>query len=94
MVDFGNCVIELENWKEGKAVILCADGENFCSGGDLDFATAIGTPENGFKMSYFMQDVLKRYRNLKLVFIIFSHKYILLIQILNIHLFISIQDKL
>lgn len=73
MVDFRNCVLELENWREGKAVILCGDGGNFSSGGDLDFARATGTPEEGFKMSFYMQDTLKRYRNLKLVVMFFIY---------------------
>ncbi|XP_072375842.1 ethylmalonyl-CoA decarboxylase-like [Diabrotica undecimpunctata] len=35
-VDFFKCVLELENWKNGKALILYGEGPNFCAGGDLD----------------------------------------------------------
>lgn len=67
MVDFRNCIAELETWKEGKAVILCGSGNNFCSGGDLDFARATGTPQGGFNISTYMHDTLRRYRQLPLV---------------------------
>lgn len=67
MVDFRKCVTELEQWKEGKALILCGNDGFFCSGGDLDFARATGSPKEGHDMSYWMQDILRRFRRLPLV---------------------------
>lgn len=72
MVDLRNCITELENWSEGKAVILRGDGDLFCSGGDLDFAKATGTAEGGLHMSIWMHDILKRFRSLPLVCISFG----------------------
>ncbi|XP_074032773.1 ethylmalonyl-CoA decarboxylase isoform X2 [Leptinotarsa decemlineata] len=73
MLDLRTCLSELENWKEGKAVILCGEGSNFCSGGDLEFAKASGTPEEGAYMCFFMQDILKRFRKLPLVTVTLVH---------------------
>ncbi|KAG5898937.1 hypothetical protein JTB14_004661 [Gonioctena quinquepunctata] len=73
MVELRACVLELEKWKEGKSVILCGKGLNFCSGGDLDFARASGTPEEGSYMSVFMQDILKRFRKLPFVTVSLVH---------------------
>lgn len=67
MVDFRDCVEELEKWEEGKGVILCGKGGNFCSGGDLDFARASGNPQGAWRMSTWMQDSLKRLKNLPLI---------------------------
>lgn len=67
MVDFRDCVEELEKWQEGKAVILCGRYGNFCSGGDLDFARSTGTPEAGARMSTWMQDALMRLQRLPLI---------------------------
>lgn len=67
MVDFRDCIQELEKWEEGKGVILCGKGGNFCSGGDLDFARASGNPEGAWFMSTWMQDSLKRLKNLPLI---------------------------
>lgn len=67
MVDFHKCVEELDKYKDIKVVVLSAVGEHFCSGGDLDFAKQNDNPEAGFYMSWWMQDVLIRYRKLPLV---------------------------
>lgn len=83
MVDFRKCVIELEHWKEGKAVILCGNDGFFCSGGDLDFARATGTPKEGFDMSCWMQDILKRFRRLPLVSSFVRFIKIILLMILS-----------
>ncbi|CAG9813983.1 unnamed protein product [Phaedon cochleariae] len=73
MVDLGKCVSKLEKWETGKAVIILGAGENFCSGGDLDFAKATGTAKEGFYMSYYMQDTLKRFRKLPMVSVSLVH---------------------
>lgn len=67
MVQLRECVLSLETWKEGKAVILCGKGTNFCSGGDLNFVRATNTPQHGLDMSVWMQDVLKRLKKLPLI---------------------------
>ncbi|KAJ3623003.1 hypothetical protein MTP99_019263 [Tenebrio molitor] len=64
MVQLRKCVEELENWKEGKAVFLCGLGGNFCSGGDLVFAKASGTPKKATQMCDWMQDTLSRLQRL------------------------------
>lgn len=73
MVDFRKCLDELEEWKEGKAVLLCGLGQNFCSGGDLNFARSAGTPKEGYYMSCIMQDILKRFRRLSLITVSLVH---------------------
>ncbi|XP_018576150.1 ethylmalonyl-CoA decarboxylase-like isoform X2 [Anoplophora glabripennis] len=73
MVDFRRCLNELEEWKEGKSVLLCGLGSNFCSGGDLDFARSAGTPKEGYYMSCIMQDILKRFRGLPLITVSLLH---------------------
>lgn len=67
MVDFRDCVEELERWEEGKALILHGKDGNFCSGGDLDFARASGFPEAARGMSTWMQDALTRLHRLPMV---------------------------
>ncbi|VEN62157.1 unnamed protein product [Callosobruchus maculatus] len=73
MVDLRKCLTELESFKAGKAVILTSKGDNFCSGGDLDFARASGTPQEGFFMSTIMHNVLKKFRKLPLVSVSLIH---------------------
>ncbi|KAL0269658.1 UNVERIFIED_CONTAM: hypothetical protein PYX00_007312 [Menopon gallinae] len=67
MVDLYDVVEELEKWKEGKGLILKGADGNFCSGGDLNFARATGTAEEGFMMSTLMQDALNRFQRLPLI---------------------------
>lgn len=73
MVDLRNCITKLESWKTGKAVILYGFGDNFCSGGDLEFARKCNTAEDGFCLSYLMQDALRRLKNLSLVSVALVH---------------------
>ncbi|KAL3289673.1 hypothetical protein HHI36_023078 [Cryptolaemus montrouzieri] len=67
MVDLKNCVEELEHWEEGKAVILCGEGGNFCSGGDLEMAKQSGFPDQAFKLSTWMMTILSRLSNLNMI---------------------------
>ncbi|KAK9889051.1 hypothetical protein WA026_004331 [Henosepilachna vigintioctopunctata] len=67
MIDLRNCIEELENWKEGKAVIIHGEGGNFCSGGDLDLARKTGCPEGASIMSTWMMATLKRLSELKML---------------------------
>uniref|UniRef100_A0A2R8MNL6 Ethylmalonyl-CoA decarboxylase 1 n=1 Tax=Callithrix jacchus TaxID=9483 RepID=A0A2R8MNL6_CALJA len=41
-------VIELENWTEGKGLIVRGAKNNFCSGSDLNAVKALATPETSF----------------------------------------------
>jgi ethylmalonyl-CoA/methylmalonyl-CoA decarboxylase len=38
-------VIELENWTEGKGLIIHGAKNTFCSGSDLNAVKALSTPE-------------------------------------------------
>lgn len=67
MVQLGEIVQTLENWTEGKAVLLRGEGSIFCSGGDLDFAKASAGAEGGFKMACYMHNVLSRLKALPML---------------------------
>ncbi|CAH0561813.1 unnamed protein product [Brassicogethes aeneus] len=73
MVDFRKAIKELENWPDGKAVILTGLNENFCSGGDLAYTRKCSSKKDGFYLSSIMQDVLKRYRKLPMVTVSLIH---------------------
>lgn len=66
MVELRRCVLELEQWQEGKAVLLCGQKDNFCSGADLDIARQTGTPKEAFQLSTWMLDTLERLKKLPL----------------------------
>lgn len=57
-------VIELENWTEGKGVIVCGAKNTFSSGSDLNAVKALGTPEDGMAVCMFMQNTLTRFMSL------------------------------
>ena len=65
MVDFSDCVAELEGWTPGKAVILAGAGTSFCSGGEHQTINSILT--RGGLMCGYMQDATSRLFNLPLV---------------------------
>uniref|UniRef100_A0A5F8GEY6 Ethylmalonyl-CoA decarboxylase n=1 Tax=Monodelphis domestica TaxID=13616 RepID=A0A5F8GEY6_MONDO len=54
-------VIELENWKEGKGLIVCGAKNTFCSGSDLNAVKALGTSQDGVELCMFMQNTLTRF---------------------------------
>jgi ethylmalonyl-CoA/methylmalonyl-CoA decarboxylase len=60
MVQLKEVVEELENWKDGKGVVLHVAGGSFCTGGDLNTMSAIMDPVKGARMSEFMQRTLNR----------------------------------
>ncbi|XP_073931292.1 ethylmalonyl-CoA decarboxylase isoform X1 [Castor canadensis] len=60
-------VIELENWKEGKGLIVRGAKNTFSSGSDLNAVKALGTPEDGMALSMFMQNTLTRFTRLPLI---------------------------
>ena len=67
MVDLLNAVATLEEWKEGKGIILHSVGDMFCSGGDLNTVRQISNPDDGFKMSTLMHKTLTKLHQLPLI---------------------------
>lgn len=60
-------VIELENWTEGKGLIVHGANNTFSSGSDLNVVKALVTPEDGIALSMFMQNTLTRLMRLPLI---------------------------
>ncbi|XP_023668858.1 ethylmalonyl-CoA decarboxylase [Paramormyrops kingsleyae] len=67
MLELQDRVSQLENWKEGKGLIVHGAGGTFCSGSDLNAVRAISNPQDGMKMCMFMQDTLTRLLRLPLI---------------------------
>ena len=67
MVKLAEAVDELEQWQDGKALVLRGSEGYFCSGGDLSVVKAINTPEEGNIMCAFMQRTLGRLGRLPLI---------------------------
>ncbi|XP_072499363.1 ethylmalonyl-CoA decarboxylase isoform X4 [Notamacropus eugenii] len=60
-------VIDLENWKEGKGLIVCGAKNTFCSGSDLSAVKSLGTSQDGAELCMFMQNTLTRFMRLPLI---------------------------
>uniref|UniRef100_A0A8C6ZYJ6 Ethylmalonyl-CoA decarboxylase 1 n=2 Tax=Nothoprocta perdicaria TaxID=30464 RepID=A0A8C6ZYJ6_NOTPE len=60
MIELQEKVTELENWKDGKGLIVRGAGNTFCSGSDLNAVKAISNSEDGMNMCMFMQNTLTR----------------------------------
>ncbi|KAM8789150.1 ethylmalonyl-CoA decarboxylase [Rhynchonycteris naso] len=60
-------VTELENWTEGKGLIVHGAKNTFCSGSDLRAVKALATPEDGEDLCMFMQNTLTRLMRLPLL---------------------------
>ncbi|XP_012661536.1 ethylmalonyl-CoA decarboxylase [Otolemur garnettii] len=60
-------VIELENWAEGKGIIVRGAKNTFSSGSDLNAVKALGTSEDGVALCMFMQNTLTRFMRLPLI---------------------------
>uniref|UniRef100_A0A673CVJ7 Ethylmalonyl-CoA decarboxylase 1 n=2 Tax=Sphaeramia orbicularis TaxID=375764 RepID=A0A673CVJ7_9TELE len=60
MVDLEERVTQLENWTDGKGIIVLGAAGTFCSGSDLNAVRAISNPQDGMKMCMFMQNALTR----------------------------------
>ncbi|XP_039736928.1 ethylmalonyl-CoA decarboxylase [Pteropus medius] len=60
-------VIELENWTEGKGLIVHGANNTFSSGSDLNAVKALATPEDGIALCMFMQNTLTRLMRLPLI---------------------------
>lgn len=67
MVQLHDAVTELQDWKNGKAVILHGTDGFFCSGADLDMVKDINTPEQGAQMATIMHAALTGLHELPLI---------------------------
>ncbi|NXN54782.1 ECHD1 decarboxylase, partial [Rynchops niger] len=70
MLELQERVTELENWKDGKGLIIHGTGNTFCSGSDLNAVKAISNSqasEDGMNMCMFMQNTLTRLMRLPLI---------------------------
>ncbi|KAM4632918.1 ethylmalonyl-CoA decarboxylase isoform 2-T2 [Polymixia lowei] len=67
MVDLEEKVGQLEQWKEGKGLIIQGAAGTFCSGSDLNAVRAISNPQDGMEMCMFMQNALTRLLRLPLI---------------------------
>lgn len=67
MVQLLEKVMELENWSEGKGIIVRGAKNTFSSGYDLNMVKAFATPEEGMTLCMFMQNALTRLMRLPLV---------------------------
>ncbi|NXD06419.1 ECHD1 decarboxylase, partial [Nothocercus nigrocapillus] len=67
MIELQEKVTDLENWKDGKGLIVCGAGNTFCSGSDLNAVKAISNSEDGMNMCMFMQNTLTRLMRLPLI---------------------------
>jgi len=67
MMDLEKVVDKLDQWTEGKGVILHGSDGNFCSGGDLNITKHIGTPEIGYAVSTYMNHILEKFRKLPMI---------------------------
>ena len=62
MLDLEERVSELEEWENGRALLVHGADNTFCSGGDLALMKALlAEPEGGARMSAFMHDTLLRF---------------------------------
>ncbi|XP_019946751.2 ethylmalonyl-CoA decarboxylase [Paralichthys olivaceus] len=67
MVELEEQVSQLENWTDGKGLIVQGAAGTFCSGSDLSAVRAISNPQDGIKMCMFMQNALTRLLRLPLI---------------------------
>ncbi|XP_069090944.1 ethylmalonyl-CoA decarboxylase isoform X1 [Pleurodeles waltl] len=67
MVELLDRVKELEDWKDGKGLIVRGAGNTFCSGSDLKAVKAISSSHASMKMCMYMQNTLTRLSRLPLI---------------------------
>ncbi|XP_009997415.1 PREDICTED: ethylmalonyl-CoA decarboxylase isoform X2 [Chaetura pelagica] len=67
MLELQERVTELENWNDGKGLIIYGAGNTFCSGSDLNAVKAISNSQDGMNMCMFMQNTLTRLMRLPLI---------------------------
>ncbi|CAN2391114.1 methylmalonyl-CoA decarboxylase activity, partial [Pristimantis euphronides] len=67
MLELEERISDLENWKEGKGLIVYGAEGTFCSGADLTTVKAISNPTDGLMMCMFMQNTVTRLQRLPLI---------------------------
>ncbi|XP_074844879.1 ethylmalonyl-CoA decarboxylase isoform X2 [Carettochelys insculpta] len=67
MLELQERVTELENWKDGKGLIIQGAENTFCSGSDLNAVRTMSSPQDGMNMCMFMQNTLTRLKRLPLI---------------------------
>ncbi|XP_077383023.1 ethylmalonyl-CoA decarboxylase isoform X2 [Festucalex cinctus] len=67
MVQLEEKVCQLEQWADGKGLILQGAAGTFCSGADLNAVKGLSEPKDGMKMCMFMQNVQTRLLRLPLI---------------------------
>uniref|UniRef100_A0A8D2PTK6 Ethylmalonyl-CoA decarboxylase n=1 Tax=Zosterops lateralis melanops TaxID=1220523 RepID=A0A8D2PTK6_ZOSLA len=67
MVELQERVTELENWKDGKGLIIHGASNTFCSGSDLNAVKELSNSQDGMNMCMFMQNTLTRLMRLPLI---------------------------
>ena len=67
MVQLRFVLDELEEWTNGKALIIHGANNFFCSGGDLNMVKQILNKKSGFEMSELMKLNFNRLQNLSLI---------------------------
>ncbi|XP_051469012.1 ethylmalonyl-CoA decarboxylase isoform X3 [Apus apus] len=69
MLELQERVTELENWNDGKGLIIYGAGNTFCSGSDLNAVRAISNSQDGMNMCMFMQNTLTRLMRLPFIIV-------------------------
>ncbi|XP_066470447.1 ethylmalonyl-CoA decarboxylase [Tiliqua scincoides] len=67
MIELQERVAELENWRDGKGLIVHGAENTFCSGSDLNAVRMLSSPQDGMNMCMFMQNILTRLMRLPLI---------------------------
>ncbi|XP_077156141.1 ethylmalonyl-CoA decarboxylase isoform X3 [Paroedura picta] len=67
MIELQEKVAELENWENGKGLIIHGAENTFCSGSDLNAVRLLSSPQDGMDMCMFMQNTLTRLMRLPLI---------------------------
>ncbi|XP_030052724.1 ethylmalonyl-CoA decarboxylase [Microcaecilia unicolor] len=67
MIELQDRVKELEDWTEGRGLVVRGAKNTFCSGSDLNTVKAMCSSEEGMKMCMFMQNTLTRLKRLPLI---------------------------
>ncbi|KAE8602387.1 hypothetical protein XENTR_v10013971 [Xenopus tropicalis] len=67
MIELEERISDLENWKNGKGLIVYGAENTFCSGSDLNAVKAISNPQEGMMMCMLMQNTLTRLQRLPLI---------------------------
>ncbi|XP_018422017.1 PREDICTED: ethylmalonyl-CoA decarboxylase [Nanorana parkeri] len=67
MIELAERIHDLENWQDGKGLIVYGAENTFCSGSDLNAVKAITNRQDGIMMCMLMQNTLTRLQRLPLI---------------------------